>query len=89
MMFLDTSAEMIVTDMLRKTGACLLDDLVLFLPHLSWTTIFMTVDQMARDGRVVLNQVDYTYQVLLAPPRRRMPPVIVGFSNHAARSVHS
>ena len=58
-------AEQTVIDTLRSTGPCFLDDLIISLSHLSWTDIFMTVDRMSRDGRVLLHQVSATkYQVI-------------------------
>ena len=59
------SAERIVIDKLRSTGPCFLDELIISLPYLSWTDIFVTIDRMSQDGRVSLRQVSYSkYQVI-------------------------
>jgi len=58
--------EEVVTDMLRKTSPCGLDDLVRSLPNRSWGEVFVAVDRMSRDGRVLLRQVGYsTYQITI------------------------
>jgi hypothetical protein len=62
------SAERIVIDKLRSTGPCFLDELIISLPHLSWTDIFVTIDRMSRDGRISLHQVSCSkYQVIPSP----------------------
>ncbi len=37
---IDVSAEEVVIEMLRRTGSCSLDDLVIQLPNLNWSEIF-------------------------------------------------
>ena len=61
-----TAEEEAVIDVLQKTGPCGIDDLVIQLPNLSWGEVFVAVDQMSRDGRVLLRQLGYsTYQIAL------------------------
>jgi hypothetical protein len=49
-----------------RSGPCCLDDIVTGLPNFSWGEIFVVVDCMSRDGRVVLRQLGYsTYQISL------------------------
>jgi len=49
-----------------RSGPCCLDDIVTHLPNFSWEEIFVAVDCMSRDGRVVLRQLGYsTYQISL------------------------
>ena len=63
------NVEALVLDFLEKTGPCGLDDLVTYLPQLSWGQVFATVDNMSRSGRVLIHQVGYsTYQIVLASP---------------------
>jgi hypothetical protein len=63
---IDASAEKSVIETLQSTGPCSLDDLVRYLPNLSWGEVFVAVDRMSRDGRVVLHQLGYsTYQIAL------------------------
>jgi hypothetical protein len=59
-----TAEEGAVLDILMRTGPCGLDDLVTYLPHLSWDEVFLAVDRMSRDGRLLLRQIGYsTYQI--------------------------
>ncbi len=49
-----------------RSGPCCLDDIVTHLPNFSWGEIFVAVDCMSRDGRVLLRQLGYsTYQIAL------------------------
>jgi hypothetical protein len=55
-----------IIEQLRKDGPCCLDDIVTHLPSFSWGEIFLAVDRMSRDGRVMLHQRVYsTYQLSL------------------------
>ena len=54
MIHTDMFAEDAVDDALRKICPCSLDDLVAQLPSHAWSDIFVAVDQMSRDGRLVL-----------------------------------
>jgi hypothetical protein len=61
-----TAEEEAVIDMLQRTGSCCLDALVLQLPNLSWAEVFVAVDRMSKDGRVMLRQLDNaTYEIAL------------------------
>ena len=56
-----------IIDKLRS-GPCCFDEVVTSLPNFSWGEIFVAVDRMSRDKRVVLLQLVYsTYQVSLGP----------------------
>ena len=58
--------EEAIVEKLRKDGPCCLDDIVTHLPNSSWGEIFVAVDCMSRDGRVLLRQLGYsTYQISL------------------------
>ncbi len=49
-----------------RSGPCCFDEVVTCLPNFSWGEIFVAVDCMSRDGRVVLRQLGYsTYQISL------------------------
>ena len=61
-----TAEEEAVIDVLQRTGPCGIDDVVTSLPNLSWGEVFVAVDRMSRDGRVLLRQLGYsTYQIAL------------------------
>lgn len=61
--------EEAVINTLQRRGPCCLDDVVAYLPNLSWGEIFLAVDRMSRDGRVLLRQLGYsTYQIALRSP---------------------
>lgn len=68
MMPINTSAEEVVIELLQKISPCFLDDLVIYLPNLSWGEVFGAVDRMSRDGRLSLRQFGFsTYQITLNP----------------------
>jgi len=49
-----------------RSGPCCFDEVVTHFPNCSWGEIFVAVDGMSRDGRVLLRQLGYsTYQVSL------------------------
>jgi hypothetical protein len=50
------SAEEAVIEMLQRTGPCCLDNLAIQLPNFSWGEVFAAVDQMSRDGRLVIRR---------------------------------
>ena len=61
-----TAVEEAIIEMLQRTGPCSLDDVVTYLPNLSWGEVFAAVDRMSRDGGLLLRQVGYsTYQITL------------------------
>lgn len=61
-----TAVEEAVIELLERTGPCSLDDVVTYLPTLSWGDVFIAVDRMSRNGRILLRQVGYsTYRIAL------------------------
>ena len=59
------SIEEAIMEKLRS-GPCCFDEFVTYLPNFSWGGIFVAVEWMSRDGRVVLRQLGYsTYQISL------------------------
>ena len=70
MITIHATAEEHIVEILQTNGPCSLEDVVRFLhPHLSWSDVFVAVDQMSRDGRLSLHQVGYsTYQIDLPLP---------------------
>jgi hypothetical protein len=67
MMRVNASREEVIIEMLRKTSPCCLDDLVTCLPNFSWGEVFVAVDRMSRDGRLLLRQLGYSsYQITLS-----------------------
>ena len=58
--------EEAIIELLRISGPCRLDDVVAYLPDLSWGEAYRALDRMSRDGRVVHRQLGYsTYQIAL------------------------
>ena len=59
--------EEAIVERLQKGGPCCLDDVVLQLsPVYSWGEVFLAVDRMSRDGRLLLRQLGGpTYQIVL------------------------
>ena len=61
-----TPVEEAILDKLRESGPCCLDDVVTYIPNLTWGDVFSAVDQMSRDGRLSIRQLGYsTYQISL------------------------
>jgi hypothetical protein len=53
---------------LGRLGACTFNELVVALPNYTWNQIFMAVDQLSRDGHLVLNrQGQFDYVISTAP----------------------
>ena len=52
-------AERFVIEKLRSAGPCFFDDHLSALPFLSRADVFIAVDQLVRDGYVVLRLLDY------------------------------
>jgi hypothetical protein len=49
-----------------QSGPCSFDEVVSGLPNFRWGEVFVAVDRMSRDGRVLLSQLGYsTYQIAL------------------------
>lgn len=68
MMQLHSPTEDAVIALLRQSGPCLLDNLILRLPNHKWGDLFIAVDQMSRDGRLVLRRgLGSTYHLFLPP----------------------
>jgi hypothetical protein len=75
---INATVEEVVAKMVRETSPCCLDDLVTYLPNLTWGEVFLAVDRMSRDGRLLLRKVGYSsYQIILhsqlAVPRSSYP----------------
>lgn len=66
---IDASAiEASVIEILQRTGPCCLDDLVRYLPNLCWGEVFIAVEQMSRDGRLLVRQPsNMSYEITLPP----------------------
>jgi hypothetical protein len=66
--------ETAIVETLQRIGPCCLDDVVTSLPNSSWGEVFAAVDQMSRDGRVLLRQRGYSsYQLSIAPQFAHSP----------------
>lgn len=49
-----------------RSGSCCFDEVVTELSNFSWGEVFVAVDRMSRDGRLLLSQLGYsTYEVAL------------------------
>ena len=64
-----THIEKAIIERLRSGGPCGLDDVFTHLsPIFSWSEVFIAVDQMSRNGGVLIRQLGYsTYQIALRP----------------------
>lgn len=49
--------EETILEVLERNAPCLLDDLLRQLPHRQWNEVFAAVDQMSREGGLVLRRV--------------------------------
>ena len=58
--------EEAIIEKLRRTGPCYLDEVVMYLPNFSWGEIFIAVDRMSRDERLLLRKRGCSdYQIAL------------------------
>ena len=58
--------EVAIIEKLRRSGPLYLDEVVLYLPNFSWGEIFIAVDRMSRDGRLLLRKRGCSdYQIAL------------------------
>jgi hypothetical protein len=73
MMPIASVQEKAVIEMMRKTGPCCLDDLVTHLLNLSWGEVFVAVDRMSRDGRLLLRQRGYSSYEITLPSELTSP----------------
>ena len=68
-----TTIERAIVQNLQESGPRGLDDIVTSLSNSSWGEVFLAVDRMSRDGRLVLRQYSYSaYQISLGP---QFPPL--------------
>ena len=57
--------EQAIMDKLRS-GPCCFDEVVTGIPNFSWGELFVAIDRMSRDGRVLLRPLGYsTYELTL------------------------
>ncbi len=64
-----------VIEVLAHTGPCTMDEIVELLPLHGWSEIFSAVDEMSRDGRLVLRRSSTSvYQLSLSPSCRGERP---------------
>ena len=70
MIAIHATAEERIVDILQSNGPCSLEDVVRFLhPRYSWSNVFIAVDQMSRNGRLLLRRLgNSTYQIALPSP---------------------
>ena len=57
-----------IFDVLQRTSPCSLDNIVQQVLHHDWNEIFAAVDQMSRDGRIVLRRAPGPSGYLLSLP---------------------
>jgi hypothetical protein len=84
------SLEKAIVEKLQNGGPCCLDDVVTHLSSFSWGEIFMAVDRMSRDGRLLLHQRGYsTYQISLGLQFAQFGSAQVSRQYHQADEVGS
>lgn len=61
---MNNTVEDAIIEVLQRAGPCCLDDLVGQRPNQEWSEMFAAVDQISRDGRLVLRRISgIGYQV--------------------------
>lgn len=61
-----------VIDILAHTGPCTMDEVVKSLPAYDWSEVFSAVDEMSRDGRLVIRRLSSSiYQLSLSGSRQQ------------------
>ena len=51
-----THIEEAIIEKLRSGGPCCLDDVAMCLPSYRWSEVFVAVDRMSRDGRLLIHR---------------------------------
>jgi hypothetical protein len=69
-----SAQEKAVIEMLRTSGPCCLDDLVTYLPNLSWGEVFVAVDRISRDGRLLIRRLGCSSYQITLPSQLASPP---------------
>ncbi len=60
--------ESVISQELQRSGTCTFEELVSALPGYSWSQVFLAVDQLSRDGRLLLKrQGRFDYLITTAP----------------------
>lgn len=60
--------ESVIFQELQRSGTCTFEELVSALPGHSWSQVFLAVDQLSRDGRLLLKrQGRFDYRIEPAP----------------------
>jgi hypothetical protein len=55
--------ENLILDLLRVRKSLTLEQVVLLLPELSWNQVFKTVDELSRQGKIILLRRGFHYEV--------------------------
>jgi len=60
--------ESVIFQELQRSGTCTFEELVSALPGHSWSEVFLAVDQLSRDGRLLLKrQGRFDYLITTVP----------------------
>jgi len=58
--------EEAIIEQLRLRGPCCLDDVATYLPDFSWAQVFLAVDRMSRNGKLLYYRLGSSaYQIAL------------------------
>lgn len=63
------TAKGLILEAVRGAPGCLLEEMVMSCPELSWNAIFLEVDRLSRTGRLLVRSADQG-RFLLDLPRR-------------------
>jgi hypothetical protein len=55
--------QSLVLDLLAVESVLTMDELVLRLPSLSWSSVFYAVDTLSRRGAIILRRRGYQYEI--------------------------
>lgn len=57
------SSEVLILELLQVRKSLRLEQVVTLLPELSWNQVFKTVDELSRQGKIVLLRRGFEYEV--------------------------
>ncbi len=64
------SSAFLILELVRARKSLTLEQVVTLLPELSWNQVFSTVDELSRNGEIILLRRGFQYEVEWAPVRK-------------------
>lgn len=69
-----TTVEELIIDIVQKTHACDLEEVMRHCTNLTWNQVFLAVDRLSRSGEIMLMPRGRGMYTLTFPQRQEDPP---------------